>query len=141
MLDLRHPTALGLGTFGFFAVLAGLTLLVAADHSSPGCTGPRVQRCDYVVTAKTAITQHAYRRFSPDLGFELIDVGSSVRVQQFLPEGQVGLFEGPSVLIDKRSCRVCAIEARVPSEPQSRAQIERVSSASAQDVVVARGAD
>ncbi len=141
MLDLKQPATLGFGAFGFFAVLAGLTLLVAADHSSPGCTGPKVQRCDYVSTAKLAVAQHPDRWFSGDLDFEIIDVGSSVRVQQFLPEGAVGLFEGPSVLIDRKSCRVCAIEVRVPSELLPTAQIERVSSASPQDVVVARGAD
>jgi len=111
MLQPGSPAILGWGAFSIFAVLAGLVLLTGADHAAPGCTGPEVQRCDYVETAKAALGERSH--FQPDLGFEIIDAGSSVRVQQVLPQGSSALFEGPAVLIDKKSCRACSVSVRV----------------------------
>ncbi|WP_143275658.1 hypothetical protein [Brevundimonas sp. SH203] len=112
MLQPSGPGPLGWGAFSIFAVLAGLALLTGADHAAPGCTGPSVERCDYIATAKAAVAEHSYRRFDPELGFEIVEAGSSVRVQQYLPNGSLAIFEGPAVLIDRKSCRPCSVEVR-----------------------------
>lgn len=122
---------LGLGAFGFFAVLAGLVLLAGANHAAPGCTGPAVQRCDYVTTATAAVAQTRHHSFQSDLGFEVFDQGSSVVVQQFTPPGEPELNHAPSVLIDKRSCRACQVDWHQPTprvDPESTlgAVIERI---------------
>jgi hypothetical protein len=114
MLKTGDMLPLGLGAFSIFAVLAGLALLVGADHASPGCTGPKVQRCDYVATAKAAVAQSHRHPFQPDLGYEIFDQGSSVLVQQFTPPGEPSLNHAPSVLIDKDSCRACSVGWQLP---------------------------
>jgi hypothetical protein len=126
MLQPGTPAILGLGAFSIFAVLAGLVLLTGADHAAPGCTGPEVQRCDYVETAKAAVSHRSARQFQPDLGYEVIDAGSSVRVQQFLPQGSSTLFEGPAVLIDKKSCRACSVSVRESTEGVAEARVRRI---------------
>jgi hypothetical protein len=105
---------LGMGTFALFAALAGLMLLSGTNHAVPGCTGPAVDRCDYVSAAKTAVSRQGYP-FQSDLGFEIFDNGSSVRVQQFTPPGEPSLNHASSVLIDRRSCRPCRVEWHVPT--------------------------
>jgi hypothetical protein len=113
---------LGFGAFAIFAVLAGLALLSGANHSSPGCTGPEVQRCDYVATATAAVARTQHHPFQQDLGFEIFDQGSSVIVQQFTPPGEPELNHAPSVLIDKRSCRACWVDWHQPTrrvDPES----------------------
>lgn len=110
MLKTGDILPLGFGAFSIFAMLAGLTLLVGADQASPGCTGPEVQRCDYVASASEAVARSRHHRFQSDLGFEIFDQGSSVLVQQFTPPGEPSLNHAPSVLIDKKSCRACAVD-------------------------------
>ena len=114
MLETRHLPLLGFGAFSIFAVLAGLVLLVGANHASPGCTGPAVVRCDYVATARIAVSQTEHHSFQPDLGFEVFDQGSAVLIQQYTPPGEPTLNHAPSVLIDKKSCRACAVDWQVP---------------------------
>lgn len=125
MLQPGSPPILGFGAFSIFAALAGLVLLVGADHSAPGCTGPRVERCDYLDTAKTAVSTRSWRKFRPDYGYEIIDLGSSVRVQQYLPNGSLALFEGPAVVIDKASCRVCFFQVREPTDYDKNIRFSR----------------
>lgn len=127
------------GAFTIFAVLAGLALLVGADHASPGCTGPAISRCDYVATAKVAVSRTQHHPFQTDLGFEIFDQGSSVLVQQFTPPGEPSLNHAPSVLIDKRSCRACRVAShlstrRDPLEPYIGSLVRRVP---AEDAVAA----
>ena len=105
----------GFGAFSIFAVLAGLTLLVGADHASPGCTGPEVQRCDCVASAKAAVARSEHHPFQTDLGFEIFNQGSAVLVQQFTPPGEPSLNHAPSVLIDKKSCRACRVDWHFPT--------------------------
>lgn len=105
----------GFGAFTIFAVLAGLTLLAGANHASPGCTGPAVSRCDYLTTAKDAVRRSRHHPFQNDLGFEIYDQGSSVLVQQFTPPGEPSLNHAPSVIIDRRSCRVCDVGWQWPA--------------------------
>lgn len=74
---------------------------------SPGCTGP-VSRvpCDYLAKFKEgAATKRGYSRAA---GIEVVDLGSSVYVQQFTDDPGV-ILHTPGVLIDKRSCRVCEV--------------------------------
>ncbi len=97
-------------TFAHFAVMAGLALLAATNHVAPGCTGPAIQRCDYVETAKQAAMTSIYHPFTRGLGFEVFDQGSSVIVQQWTRPGEPELNHASAVLIDKRSCRVCALD-------------------------------
>ena len=112
-----HPGNLdpvGFGFFSIFAVLGGLTLLVGADHAAPGCTGPAVQRCDYIATARavmaTSSSTHAVRHpFTSDRGFEVFDQGSLVLVQQTAPSGPGWLNHASAVRIDKKSCRPCEV--------------------------------
>lgn len=127
MLQSGGPAILGFGAFSIFAMLGGLVLLTGADHASPGCTGPEVERCDYIETAKIALASdpRPHRKFHPDLGFEIVEMGSSVRVQQYLPNGSLGLFEGAAVLIDRKSCRPCSVEVRTPTEGDARARFRR----------------
>lgn len=106
---------LGFGVFGMFAVIGGLTLLMGADHASPGCTGPAVERCDYVGVATEAVGRSVHHPFQDDLGFEVFDQGSSVIVQQFTPPGEPELNHAPSVLIDKKSCRACLVDWHQPT--------------------------
>lgn len=115
MLKTGDMLPLGFGAFSIFVVLAGLALLVGADHASPGCTGPEVQRCDYVANARVAVAQSQHHSFQSDLGFEIFDHGSAVLVQQFTPAGEPSLNHAPSVLIDKKSCRVCAVDWQIPT--------------------------
>jgi len=115
MLKTSEMLTLGFGAFSIIAVLAGLVLLVGANHASPGCTGPKVQTCDYVASAKTAVAQSEFHPFQPDLGFEVFDQGSSVLVQQFTPPGEPSLNHAPSVLIDKNSCRACNVGWHMPT--------------------------
>ena len=103
------------GVFSLFAVLAGLALLVGADHASPGCTGPEVQRCDYVASAKAAVARSEHHLFQTDLSFEIFDQGSAVLVQQFTPPGEPSLNHAPSVLVAKRSCRACGVDGHFPT--------------------------
>lgn len=126
MLQPGSPAILGLSAFSIFAVLAGFVLLTGADHAAPGCTGPEVQRCDYVETAKSALSGKSRRQFQSDLGFEVVDAGSSVRVQQFLPYGSFALFEGPAVLIDKKSCRACSVSVRESTQGVADARVRRI---------------
>ena len=109
MLKPNYVAPLGWSVFGMFAVIGGLTLLSGANHAAPGCTGPAVQRCDYVAKAKAAVAQSPHHPFQTDLGYEVFDQGSSVIVQQFTPPGEPELNHAPSVLIDKRSCRACSV--------------------------------
>jgi len=127
MLQPGGPAILGFGAFSIFAMLGGLALLTGADHAAPGCTGPEVRRCDYIETAKIAQASdpHSHRKFHPDLGFEIVEMGSSVRVQQYLPDGSPGLFEGPAVLIDRKSCRPCNVEVRTPTDSDATARFTR----------------
>lgn len=115
MLKTGGMLPLGFGGFSIFAVLAGLALLVGADHASPGCTGPKVERCDYVATATAAVAQNDHRSFQPDLGFEIFDQGSAVLVQQFTPPGEPSLNHAPSVLIDEKSCSACRVGWHFPT--------------------------
>ena len=93
--------------YALFAVLAGLALLAAADHVSPGCTGPAVERCDYIAVARAANSGPNDRHFRTDLGFNVFDQGSAVWVQQSYP---VDYFvHASAVRIDKRSCRPCDV--------------------------------
>ena len=114
------------GRFSIFAVLAGLALLTGADHAAPGCTGQSVERCDYIAAAKAALAKHPYRHFDPELGFEIVEAGSSVRVQQYLPHGSLVLFEGPAVLIDRKSCRPCGVEVRKRADRGDTARFTRL---------------
>lgn len=98
---------LDMTSYPVFAVLAGLTLLVGADHVSPGCTGPAVAQCDYIATAKAANSGPKDRHFSSDLGFNVFDQGSSVVVQQSYPVE--ALVHATAVRIDKKSCRPCEV--------------------------------
>lgn len=106
-LELAGP---GLAALSFFAVLGGLVLLVGANHAAPGCTGPEVPRCDFVEVATDAVARSQHHPFQSSLGFELYDQGSSVLVQQYTPPGEPSLNHAPSVLIDRRSCRVCSVD-------------------------------
>lgn len=94
-------------SYPVFAVLAALTLLVGADHVSPGCTGPAVERCDYVATAKAANSGPDDRPFISGLGFNVFDRGSSVLVQQSYHVD--ALVHASAVRIDKKSCRTCEV--------------------------------
>lgn len=98
---------LNMTAYAFFAVLAGLVLLAGADHVSPGCTGPAVERCDYIAVAKAANSGPNARHFRSDLGFNVFDQGSAVWVQQSYPA--FSLIHASGVLIDKRSCRPCQV--------------------------------
>lgn len=110
---------LGWGVFGLFVVLGGLALLAGANHAAPGCTGPAVARCDYVATARDAVARSDFPPFSPDRAYEIFDEGSSVRVQQAaLPKAVVD--HGPSVLIDRTSCRVCEVDGRRSTRGDAR---------------------
>ncbi|MNE07222.1 hypothetical protein D3C80_998310 [compost metagenome] len=109
----------GFGVFSVFAALGGLAFLMNANYVAPGCTGPAVRRCDYVATAKTALTAstgvHALMHpFSSDRGFDVFDYGSSVLVQQSDPFQGDALSHASSVLIDKKSCRPCEIGYAYP---------------------------
>lgn len=110
MLKPVRAMTLGAGTFALFAVLAGIGLLVGTTEAVPGCTGPAVDRCDYISTATTAVAGTEHHPFQSDLGFEVFDQGSSVIVQQFTPPGEPELNHAPSVLIDKKSCRACQVD-------------------------------
>jgi hypothetical protein len=98
---------LNMTAYAFFAVLAGLVLLAGADHVSPGCTGPAVERCDYIAVAKAANSGPNDRHFRSELGFNVFDRGSAVWVQQSYPD--VSLIHASGVLIDKKSCRPCQV--------------------------------
>lgn len=121
-METRHIPLLGFGAFSVFAVLVGLVLLVGVDQASPGCTGPAVERCDYVAAAKAAIARQDRTPFFPELGVEVFDLGSSVRVQQNYRH--VGLIHGSSVMIDRRSCRVCEIDGYRDPTDESRGRLE-----------------
>ncbi len=115
---------LSMDTYAVFAMLMGLALLMVANQSAPGCTGPAVQRCDYVETAKIANSGPYANAFDPSLGFNVFDKGSSVVVQQSYP--LVGGIHGASVLIDKKSCRPCQVdEYGYVSPPFTRRDIQR----------------
>lgn len=115
---------LGVGAFVLFAVLAGLALLSGANYAAPGCTGPAVQPCDYVATAKAALQTTNFQAFYEHRDIEVFDRGSSVLVQERTPPGPYELDEGPAVLIDKRSCRVCSVEGHIP-RPASILDMQR----------------
>ena len=111
------PAAVFVAVGGLYvgqSVIGGLTLLVGADHAAPGCTGPAVQRCDYIATARavmaTSSSTHAVRHpFTSDRGFEVFDQGSLVLVQQTAPSGPGWLNHASAVRIDKKSCRPCEV--------------------------------
>lgn len=84
MLLPDSPAILGWGAFSIFAVLAGLVLLNGADHAAPGCTGPEVQRCDYVETAKAALDDRSH--VQPDLGFEIVTQARQFACSKFCLE-------------------------------------------------------
>lgn len=121
MLRLGKPITLGVGTFIVFTVIGGLALLMGTNNASPGCTGPAVHRCDYIETAKAATIAANRGPFQRSRGFEVFDLGSSIRVQQYYP--RMGLIESPSVLIDKRSCRVCEIGTYLDPTDETRGQL------------------
>lgn len=98
---------LDMTSYPIFAVLAGLALLVGADHVSPGCTGPAVEQCDYIATAKAANSGPEDRPFRSYLGFNVFDQGSSVWVQQSFPVD--AWVHASAVRIDKKSCRPCEV--------------------------------
>lgn len=98
---------LGMAAYTLFAVLAGLALLAAADNASPGCTGPVVERCDYIAVAKAANSGPNDRHFRDDLGFNVFDQGSAVWVQQSYPVS--AFVHASAVEIDKKSCRPCRV--------------------------------
>jgi hypothetical protein len=119
MLKVGQTPQLAVGPFSIFAILGVLALLVGANMISPGCTGPAVERCDYVATAKRAVAGSPYHHpFLTDRGFDIFDQGSSVLVQETDVFGPYGLNHSSSVLIDKKSCRPCALGYFV-SEPTS----------------------
>lgn len=112
---------LGVGVFSLLAALGGLAFLTGSYHAGPPtCTGPVVERCDYVAVAKAAVAQTEHHPFQPDLGFEVFDQGVSVLIQQYTPPGEPGLNHAPSVVIDKRSCRACAVDWQQPAPYDSR---------------------
>lgn len=115
MIKTGDGLPLGFGALALFAVLGGLALLAGANIAAPGCTGPKVQRCNYVAAAKAAVAQSEFHPFQSDLGFEVFDQGSSVLVQQFTPPGEPSLNHAPSVLIDKNSCRACSVDWQLPT--------------------------
>lgn len=120
MLKMDQTGSFGPEAFSIFMILGALTLLLLSVIFSPGCTGPAVQRCDYVATAKRAVSDSPFHRsFLPDRGFDIFDQGSSVLVQQTDVFGPYALNHGSSVLIDKKSCRPCTIGYFTPeaSEP------------------------
>ena len=98
---------LDMTSYALFVVLGGLTLIVGADQSAPGCTGPAVERCDYIEAAKAANSGPDDRPFRPDLGFNVFDQGSSVWVQQSYPAD--AWVHASAVRIDKKSCRPCEV--------------------------------
>lgn len=110
MLDGNQIAPLGFATFSFFGILGGLTLLVGTNHAAAGCTGPEVPRCDFIEAATEAVSQSQHHPFQSSLGFELYDQGSSVLVQQYTPPGEPSLNHASSVVIDRRSCRVCSVD-------------------------------
>jgi hypothetical protein len=112
--------SLGWPGFGLLVILAGLGLLMTANVAAPGCTGPTVERCDYVETAKHAIATRSPYPAQRDLGFEVYDQGSSVMVQQWTPAGEPSLNHASSVFIDKRSCRVCRLDWQMPTRADPR---------------------
>lgn len=105
MLRTNGFITLDMSVYSLFAVIAGLTLLMGADHASPGCTGPVVERCDYIETAKAANSGPEDRPFRSELGFNVFDRGSAVWVQQSYPVD--AFVHASGVLIDKKSCRPC----------------------------------
>jgi hypothetical protein len=107
MLRTNGFITLDMSAYSLFAVIAGLTLLMGADHASPGCTGPVVERCDYIETAKAANSGPEDRHFESVLGFNVFDQGSSVVVQQSFPAE--ALVHASAVRIDKKSCRPCEV--------------------------------
>lgn len=94
-------------SYSLFVMLAGLVLLMATDHSTPGCTGPAVERCDYIETAKAANSGPDDRHFQAALGFNVFDQGSTVYVQQSFPVD--AFVHASAVRIDKKSCRPCEV--------------------------------
>ena len=116
---------LGPGVFSFFMAFGALTLLVGANMTSPGCTGPEVRRCDYVAVAKAAAAATPYHyQFTPDHGFDIFDQGSSVLVQATDEFSAYSTNHGSSVLIDKKSCRPCVVSYHYP-DPVSRFDYQR----------------
>jgi len=107
MLRSSGLITLDMASYSLFAVLAGLVLLVGADHVSPGCTGPAVERCDYIEAAKAANSGPDDQPFLTYLGFNVFDQGSSVWVQQSHPVD--AFVHAPAVRIDKKSCRPCEV--------------------------------
>ena len=107
---------LGAGVFGLMLGLAALSLLVVTNGAAGGCTGPAVKRCDYVEAAWRATSDPQGPGFAPHLGYEVFDRGSSVVVQQpWPPEDSGFIYEGISVVVDKRSCRPCSIGWAYPT--------------------------
>ena len=98
---------LDMTSYSLFAMLAGLALLMGADQAAPGCTGPAVERCDYIEAAKVANSGPNARFFRSYLGFNVFDQGSSVYVQQSFPID--AFVHASAVRIDKKSCRPCEV--------------------------------
>ncbi len=86
------------------ALVIGASVAAVATFAnlfSPGCTGPVRQTCDFFSVADRAFPHE------PELPVQLVDAGSSVIVQQ--PGLPGWIMERPSVLVDRRSCRVCDV--------------------------------
>ena len=98
---------LDMSGYSLFAMLAGLTLLVGFAHATPSCTGPAVERCDYIETAKAVNSDPDDRPFRSYLGFNVFDQGSSVYVQQSFPVD--AFVHASAVRLDKKSCRPCEV--------------------------------
>jgi hypothetical protein len=105
--------------FSVLIIFGGLMVLSILPAATPSCTGPSVERCDYVATAKAAVDATSHHPFTPDRGFEVFDQGSTVLVQQADPFGPGWISHASSVLIDKSSCRPCLVGYAYP-EPEGR---------------------
>ena len=111
-----------LGAAGLVLTLGLLAVLSSAPVFGPSmCTGPAVERCDYVSVAKAEAIARNRNPFDPAYGIDVFDLGSSVRVQQNHPYG--GLIETTAVVIDERSCRVCAMESYYPPDTIGRGRL------------------
>ncbi|WP_211249714.1 hypothetical protein [Brevundimonas bacteroides] len=137
MVRRAESITLDMGGYALFAMLAGLALLGSIAYAaaeSPTCTGPPVERCDYIETAKAANSGPETRPFVRELGFNVFDQGSSVVVQQSFPVD--GLVHASAVWIDKKSCQPCEVRFyghRPPPLPGDRPRGRLIQSVPAED--------